>query len=283
MGVVRRLGPPAVLLALALVLAGCGLKAEPTGGGAAFPSRAVDAAGAAVSLPAAPDRIVVLDPGAGAVLRGIGLEGSVVETTPGDAAALAADPATDLVVVPLALPETAAARIAAATDAPVYRYGAAPLGTAPTAITQLGLAVGRGPEAAAVARSVADGLAALAARMADAAPVPTLVQGPGVTAYGPQSPLGQAVALAGGENVFAADAAWTPDAVAALDVDAWVSADPGGSSLAALAGIEELAAVPAIRDGRVIEAPRDGYPVDAALPRALEDLADRLRAQPGAS
>ena len=92
-----------------------------------------------------------------------------------------------------------------------------------------------------------------------------------------------AVALAGGENVFTADAAWSPDDVVALDVAAWVSADPGGSTYAALAGIDELAAIPAIRDGRVITAPRDGYPVDAALPRALEDLADRLRAQPGAS
>jgi ABC-type Fe3+-hydroxamate transport system substrate-binding protein len=283
MGGVRRLGPPAVLLALALVLAGCGLKAEPTGADAAFPSSAVDAAGARVSLPAPPDRVVSLDAGASAVLRGIGLEAAVVDATPADVDALAADAATDLVVVPLALPDAAAARIAAATGAPVYRYGAAPLETAPTAITQLGLAVGRGPEAAAVARSVADGLAALAERIAAEAPVRTLVQGPGVVAYGPQTPLGQAVALAGGENVFTADAAWSPDDVVALDVAAWVSADPGGSSYAALAGIDELAAIPAIRDGRVITAPRDGYPVDAALPRALEDLADRLRAQPGAS
>lgn len=278
MGGVRRLGPAVVLVVLALALAGCGLKDEPTGTDAAFPSRAVDAAGGAVSLDAAPDRVVSLDPGATAVLRTIGLGGALVEATPADAADLAADPATDLVVVPLALGPEAAARIDAATAAPLYRYGAAPLDTAPTAITQLGLAVGRGPEAATVARSVADGLAALAERLAGEPPVRTLIEGPGATAYGPGTPIGQAVAAAGGENVFAKDAVWTPEQVPALDVRAWVAADPGGSGYAALQGIAELAAVPAIRDGRVTEVPRDGYPVDGALPRALSDLADRLRA-----
>ena len=280
---VRRLGPPAALLALALVLVGCGLKAEPTGDAAAFPSVAVDAAGAPVTLSGPPDRIVSLDPGASAILRGIGLEAAVIDASPADASRLAADPATDLVVVPLAMPAATAERLATAGVAPVYRYGAAPIETAPSAITQLGLAVGRGPEAAAIARSVADGLAALALRVGGEEPVRTLIQGPGVTAYGPQTPIGQAVALAGGENVFAADAAWSPDVAATLDIAAWVSAEPGGSTLAALAGIDELAAVPAIRDGRVVAVPRDGYPIDAALPRALEDLASRLRAQGVAS
>lgn len=278
MGGVRRLGPIAVLTVLALALAGCGLKAEPTGAGAAFPSRAVDAAGDAVSLSAAPDRIVSLDPGASAVLRSIGLEAALVEATPATAADLAADPATDLVVVPLALGPEAGGRIDAAAAAPVYRYGAAPLATAPTAISQLGLAVGRGPEAAVIARSVADGLAALAERLASEPPVRTLVEGPAATAFGPGTPIGQAVAAAGGENVFPADARWTPEEVAGLDVRAWVAADPGGSTYAALQGIAELAAVPAIRDGRVTDVPRDGYPVDGQLPRALQDLADRLRA-----
>lgn len=280
MGGVRRLGPIAVLTVLALALAGCGLKSEPTGADAAFPAPAVDAAGTRVVLAAAPDRIVSLDPGASAILRAIGLEAVLVEAAPSDAAALAADPATDLVVVPLALGADAAARIDAGTEAPLYRYGAAPLDTAPTAITQLGLAVGRGPEAATVARSVADGLGALAERLAGEPAVRTLIEGPGATAYGPGTPIGQAVAAAGGESVFAEDALWEPAEVAALDVQAWVAADPGGSSYAALQGIAELAAVPAIRDGRVIDVPRDGFPVDAALPRALQDLADRLRAQP---
>ena len=140
MGDVRRLGSIVVLSVLALVLAGCGLKPEPTGVDAAFPAQAVDAAGTRINLTAAPDRIVSLDPGASAVLRAIGLEAVLVEAAPSDAANLAANPATDLVVVPLALGADAAARIDAGTEAPLYRYGAAPLDTAPTAITQLGLA-----------------------------------------------------------------------------------------------------------------------------------------------
>jgi ABC-type Fe3+-hydroxamate transport system substrate-binding protein len=278
MGGVRRLGPVVVLAVLALALAGCGLKAEPTGADAPFPSQAVDAAGTAVTLVEAPDRVVSLDPGATAVLRTIGLGDALVEASPADAADLAADPATDLVVVPLALGPEVAARIDATTDAPLYRYGAAPLDGAPTAITQLGLAVGRGPEAATLARSVADGLAALAERLAGEPAVRTLIEGPSATAYGPGTPIGQAVAAAGGENVFAADATWSPEELPALDVQAWVAADPGVSSYARLQGIAELQAVPAIRDGRVTDVPRDGFPVDAALPRMLSGLADRLRA-----
>jgi len=278
MRVVRRLGLPAVLIIIAFAVGGCGLKSEPSGEAALFPSQAVDATGVAVSLPAAPDRIVSADPGASAVLRDIGLGDALVDVDVAGARAAAAAPATDLVVLPLAIANDTAAQIAAASAAPVFRYGAAPLGEAPSAITQLGLTVGRWAQAATVARAVADGIVALDERLASETPVRTLIEGPGATAAGPGTPIGQAVLAAGGANVFAADTLLDLAQLGTLDVQAWVSPEPGGTTLTGLRGIAELAGIPAIRDGRVVRIPASGYPIDAALPAALQSLADKLRA-----
>lgn len=267
----------AVLAVLALGLAGCGVKGEPTGTIEPFPTAAVDAAGASVSLDAAPTRIVSADPGATAILRDLGLGGILQEATPTTVGPQAAAGAS-LIVVPLALDDAALDQLrAAAPGVPVFRYGAAPLDDAPVTIAQLGLAVGRGPEAAAIAERVAAGLAALHAQVANADPVRTLIEGPGLTGLGPDTPVGADVAAAGGVNVLADDEALDPAAIRGLDVHAWVALDPGGSTLASLQRLPELAAVPALRDGRVLSVPRDGYPVDEALPQALQALADDLR------
>jgi hypothetical protein len=82
-----------------------------------------------------------------------------------------------------------------ATSAPIFRYGAVPLDRAPTIVTQLGIAVGRGPEAGVVAKAMTSGLDALAQRLASEAPVRTLIEGAGFTGYGPASPAGLAVAV----------------------------------------------------------------------------------------
>ena len=270
----------ALLVVLAaLALAGCGMKGEPTGAVDAFPTRAVDASGAAVVVASAPTRIVSADAGATAILRDLGLGDITDEATPATVGGKAVG--ASLVVVPLALDQPALDQLrAAAPDVPVFRYGADPLTDAPTTVAQLGLAVGRGPEAAAIAGRIADGLAAL---QAPEPAVPTLIEGAGFTGYGPASPAGVDVAMAGGANVLDADRVLDPTAIAALDVQAWVALDPGGSTLASLQRLRELAAVPAVRDGRIITVPRDGYPIDAALPGALQALADDLRAAPVAT
>lgn len=269
----------ALLVVLAgLALAGCGVKGEPTGAVDAFPVTAVDASGAAVTLDAPPTRIVSADPGASAILRDIGLGSSVQEATAATVGPQAAAGAS-LIVVPLALDAAALDQVrAAAPGTPVFRYGADPLDDAPQTIAQLGLAVGRGPEAATIAARVADGLAALRDQVASAPQVRTLIEGAGFTGYGPASPAGVDVAAAGGLNVLRADQPLDLAAIAGLDVQAWVALDPGGSSLASLQRVRELASVPALREGRVLTIPREGYPVDAALPQALMALADDLRA-----
>ena len=255
------------------------MKGEPTGAVDAFPTRAVDASGAAVVVASAPTRIVSADAGATAILRDLGLGDITDEATPATVGGKAVG--ASLVVVPLALDQPALDQLrAAAPDVPVFRYGADPLTDAPTTVAQLGLAVGRGPEAAAIAGRIADGLAAL---QAPEPAVPTLIEGAGFTGYGPANPAGVDVAMAGGANVLDADRVLDPTAIAALDVQAWVALDPGGSTLASLQRLRELAAVPAVRDGRIITVPRDGYPIDAALPGALQALADDLRAAPVAT
>ncbi|MSO47412.1 MAG: ABC transporter substrate-binding protein [Thermoleophilia bacterium] len=274
----RRLAFLSVLAVAALCLVGCGVKSEPTAVEVTFPSHAVDAAGQTISLRAAPLRIVSLDAGATAILNDLGLSDATTTATVASARREVADPTTALVVVPLGLDPALLKSIVDATTAPVFHYGAVPLTTAPSAITQLGLAVGRGPEAAVIASSVAAGFRALAARLATAAPARVLIEGRGFTAMGPASPAGLAVAAAGGTNLVTTDQPINLADMTALAVTAWVALEPGGSTLTSLQGYPELAAVPAVRDGRVIPLPLAGVAVDAALPSALQALADDLRA-----
>ena len=283
MRVVRRLGLLAGTALVAIALAGCGVKSEPTGTGTAFPSHAVDAAGQTVTLAAPPLRIVSFDAGATAILNDLGLSAETVTATAASLAREAANPSTALVIVPATLEPALLQTLTTATTAPIYHYGADPMTSAPTTITQLGLAVGKGPEAALIAKTVAAGLATLAAQLATEQPVRVLLEGRGFTAYGPSTPAGLAVAAAGGTTVVTVDQPLNLAAVVGLDVAAWVSLQPGGSTLASLQGYPELAAVPAIKDSRIVPLPMAGFPIDAALPGALQALADDLHSAPVAA
>ena len=114
------------------------MKGEPTGAVNAFPTRAVDASGAAVVVASAPTRIVSADAGATAILRDLGLGDITDEATPATVGGKAVG--ASLVVVPLALDQPALDQLrAAAPDVPVFRYGADPLTDAPTTVAQLGI------------------------------------------------------------------------------------------------------------------------------------------------
>ncbi len=280
---VRRLGFLAGTALVAIALAGCGVKSEPTGTGTAFPSRAVDAAGQTVTLASPPLRIVSFDAGATAILNDLGLSAETVTVTTASLAREAANPSTALVIVPATLEPALLQTLTTATTAPIYHYGADPLTSAPTTITQLGLAVGKGPEAALIAKTVAAGLATLAAQLATEQPVRVLIEGRGFTAYGPSTPAGLAVAAAGGTNVVTVDQPLNLTDVVGLDVAAWVSLQPGGSTLASLQSYPELAAVPAVKDSRIVPLPMAGFPIDAAIPGALQALADDLHSAPVAA
>lgn len=281
MRVVRRLGLLAGTALVAVALAGCGVKSEPTGAGTVFPSHAVDATGQTVTLTSPPLRIVSFDAGATAILNDLGLSSETVTATAASLAREAANPSTALVIVPATLEPSLLQTLT--TTAPIYHYGANPLTSAPTSITQLGLAVGKGSEAAAIAKAVAAGLATLTAQLATEPPVRVLLEGRGFTAYGPSTPAGLAVAAAGGTNVVTVDQPLNLTDVVGLDVAAWVSLQPGGSTLASLQAYPELAAVPAVKDGRIVPLPIAGFPIDAALPGALQALADDLHSAPVAA
>ena len=276
MGHVPRRALLVAIALMALVLAGCGVKGEPTGTVDPYPTRAIDAAGQTVSVTSSPTRIVSADPGAAAILRDLGLGSTLVEATATTVGTAAADPTTSLVVIPLATDDAALQQLQAATNAPIFRYGAEPLSTAPTVVTQLGISVGQGPKAATIARSMASGFDALDQRLASETPVLTLIEGAGFVGYGPGSPVGLAVAAAGGKNVLEYDQPLDITLLPALEISAWVSLQPGGSTLASLQKFPELATVPAITENRVIPVPKAGYPIDAALPGALQALADDL-------
>jgi ABC-type Fe3+-hydroxamate transport system substrate-binding protein len=291
MGRVPRRALLAAIVLMALVLAGCGIKDEPTGAVDPFPTSAIDAAGEAVAVTAEPVRIVSADPGATAILRDLGLGDVTTEATTSTVAAAAADPLTALVVVPLSLDAAALQQLRASTGAPVFRYGADPLAEAPAIVTQLGVSVGRGPpaapnaqaltpRAATIAKAMTSGLDALAERLAGEPRVRTLIEGAGFIGYGPGSSAGMDVAAAGGENVLAMDQPIDIAALPGLQIDAWVSLQPGGSSLTSLQRFPELTDVPAVAESRIISMPRGGFPIDAALPGALQALADDLHAAP---
>jgi ABC-type Fe3+-hydroxamate transport system substrate-binding protein len=270
----------AAIAVMALLLAGCGIKGEPTGALDPYPTQAIDAAGQTVALQSAPTRIVSADPGATAILRQLGLGSVLVEAGPATVGTAAADPTTSLVVVPLATDAAALQQLHAATHAPIFRYGADPLASAPTVVMQLGLAVGQGTTASAIAESMTTGFNALTKQLAAASPVPTLIEGAGFTGYGPSSPAGLDVAAAGGQNVIQADQPLDIAGLPALGIAAWVSLQPGGSTLASLQKTPELAAVPAIKEHRVISVPKAGFPIDAKLPAALQRLAYDLHSAP---
>jgi ABC-type Fe3+-hydroxamate transport system substrate-binding protein len=280
MGRVPRRALLAAIVLMALVLAGCGIKDEPTGAVDPFPTSAIDAAGEAVAVTAEPVRIVSADPGATAILRDLGLGDVTTEATTSTVAAAAADPLTALVVVPLSLDAAALQQLRASTGAPVFRYGADPLAEAPAIVTLLGVSVGRGPQAATIAKAMTSGLDALAERLAGEPRVRTLIEGAGFIGYGPGSSAGMDVAAAGGENVLAMDQPIDIAALPGLQIDAWVSLQPGGSSLTSLQRFPELTDVPAVAESRIISMPRGGFPIDAALPGALQALADDLHAAP---
>jgi ABC-type Fe3+-hydroxamate transport system substrate-binding protein len=123
-------------------------------------------------------------------------------------------------------------------------------------------------------------LDALAERLAGEPRVRTLIEGAGFIGYGPGSNAGMDVAAAGGENVLAMDQPIDIAALPGLQIDAWVSLQPGGSSLTSLQRFPELTDVPAVAESRIISMPRGGFPIDAALPGALQALADDLHAAP---
>lgn len=260
----------AALAAAAALLTGCGVKPEPVSAPPGFPLVTRDAVDVEIRLDRAPEQILTSDPGAANVLRELGVP---VEEVPADGLDRAVGTTQpDLIVIPLD-----AAAPSADAAVPVFRYGAVEIDTAPLAISRLGLAAGRGPQAAELAQRVANGLAAVRDRVAEQAPVATLIEGEGFTGVGPDSPLGQAVAYAGGQNPLTTSQPLDLAAVADLAPEAWIEAQPGGTPLARLRTIPELRTVPAVRNGRVIPAPADGYPVDGALPAALDDLARALR------
>lgn len=262
----------AALAAAVALLTGCGVKAEPIAEAPAFPLVTRDAVDVELRLEQAPARIVTSDSGAANVLRDLGVGDRLIEVEPADLERTIDRERPDLVVVPLAATAPSGDGLP-----PIFRYGAVDIDTAPLAISRLGLAVGRGPQAATLAERVADGLAALRARVADQQPVPTLIEGSEFSGLGPETPLGQAVAYVGGDNPL--DVSQPLDLLAVADAApaAWVEAQPGGTPLAALQTIPELRTVPAIVNGRVIPAPAAGYPIDGALPAALDDLARALR------
>ena len=86
MRAVRRVALLVIALAALPALTGWGVKDD--GGAAAFPTRAIDASGVPITVPAAPVRVVSLDAGATAILRDVGLGDVTVATTP--AAAISA-------------------------------------------------------------------------------------------------------------------------------------------------------------------------------------------------
>jgi ABC-type Fe3+-hydroxamate transport system substrate-binding protein len=265
----------ATLLVAVALTAACGTKPEPRAEPTRFPVVVKDAVDVDVRLDRAPARITTTDVGAANVLRELGLGDRVAEVEAPDLARSIAGTEPDLIVIPL----DAAAPPASAV--PVFRYGAATIDRAPLAISRLGLVVGRGPEAAAIAQRLGMELEDLRVRVAEQEPVPTLIEGEGFVGLGPDTSLGAAVAFAGGANLISRTQTLDPAAIARLQPVAWVAAEPGGSPLAALRSFPDLTTVPAVETGRVIPAPAAGYPVDGSLARALDELARALRAQSG--
>jgi ABC-type Fe3+-hydroxamate transport system substrate-binding protein len=272
----RRPAAAVAALIAAAALAGCGFRSEPTSDRAErFPATVVDDVGTGLVVARQPRLIVSLDPGATATLRALGV-GPRVRAL-GSVSTGLATLGPDLVIAPLGAD---AAALGSATKAPVFVYGAADLSTTAGAIARLGLAVGRGPEGIALARTVGAAVDRELARALSAPKVRVLLAGSGLQALGPQTPLGVVLAALGGVDVFAQSTFATFAAIRRADPQVILLTPSSSLTLADLRRNTITRRVTAVRTGRVYPLATASWSPSPALPNAIGRLVSLLH--PGA-
>jgi iron complex transport system substrate-binding protein len=266
-----RLATTILVLALAsTMLAGCGLKSEPTGGAQPYPVIVTDGAGRTVTLHSQPSRIVSLDPGLTEWLFAIGAGPRVVGRSGGErypATALTApivvthgspDLSTieslrpQLVLVPTGYSSQAVAQLARTLRASVYVAGSSSLQGIEHDLLSLGAVTGSADAARTVAERMQAQVARLSTLVSTLPRVRVFVDRGAFFTIAPSGLTADLIRLAGGTNA-------APDATGAAHYplrllrtaapQAYLVVRGVGTSLRALRASPATRGLPAVRSG----------------------------------
>lgn len=265
---------PAVLAILvAVVVAGCGFKHEPTGALApTFPITIHDAAGRAITLEHRPSTILVLDPAGARILKKLGAPATL---TPPDAPVSqlrAQHP--DLLIVPADTTTAEADSLARRVGAPTYVLAGFQLRAIEQGAAQLGLATGH----AVAGRNLALALRArrqeLARRIASAKPQSVFVDLGYGYSIASDTLLATLIRVAGGRLVGASPPQpVAPKRLAALNPDVYAVERSSRITLDVLRKRKGSKNLPAIRSGRLLIVDDRLVQPDQDAYRALEEIA----------
>ena len=285
------------LLAVALVGAGCGERAEPVGVLApSYPVQIIGAGGRATVLRAAPERIVALDAGPAALLVKLGAGRTLVGVPVGFRLARGTTKVArasgqvdveavvrlrpDLIVATSATDPLDASRAARKTHAPLYLQPASSLEDVFRGVLGLGSLTGRPVGARRFVRSLRHAVRKVEARLADVPPVTVFVDTGFFITVGERSLLGDLVRRAKGRSV--AGKAPGPEPfdlrrLARLDPDVYLATTGSRVTLARLRANPRTRKLTAVKRGRFALVPGELVTEPGPrLPRALATVARAL-------
>jgi iron complex transport system substrate-binding protein len=245
-----------ILLALAVVLSGCGFRKEPTSAAQVqpvFPLTVRDADGRSVRLEAIPQRVVTLDPGAARVLRSIGVKARLLPSST-NLNSLTRSRA-DLIVLPASVSSATASSLTRKLGVPTFVFAGTALTPVEHAALELGIATGHTAAGEQVALRLRGRRQDLAGRLVGLKRPKVFVDVVGLAVPPPpDSLLATIVRLAGGQLVGTSDVSTSVSAarLAKLDPDWYVTTKKTGLTLARLRTLPRMAKLRAIREGHFV-------------------------------
>ncbi len=229
------------LTVLAILAAGCGARAEPTGSLGMQPVSVVDGTGATIALSRAARHVASSDAAATATLQALHVD--VAAFAPGGAVPAG----TDLVII-----SGATGGGGEITDVPVFHWGVGNLADAGFQIAQVALATDRGGAGVVLGRTVDAAVKTALARSLSEPMTTVFIESSALTEAAADDPLVVLVRRLGSKPAVAPGTSMSFPQLRRLAPAAWIAVEPATSTLAALRLAPGLRPVPAVRDGRVL-------------------------------
>jgi len=252
------MGRVAILACVAALLLGataCGERSEPTGANAGLYPVTITTGDRPIAISKPAERIAVLDTASKELIRGLGVGGRIVATSPSAAVNVLRRARPDLIVASDSVDERDLSRAAAATHAEVYLAPGDSIRQVERAITQLGLLTGTPVRARALVRSIEQKRRTVDAALAGTPIVNVFVDTGLMTTVPDQSLIGDVIREAHAMNV-AGDAAEAgpvdPAELARLDPDVYIVTSDTETTLADLRKDPQTRKLRAVRQGRFV-------------------------------
>jgi iron complex transport system substrate-binding protein len=292
---VRRLRLLAVLIPV-VVATGCGFKPEPIGSLPSFPQTVTDGIGRRVAVESQPRRVVSLDAGLTESAYAVGSGGLVVagsghEQYPAAAMRLPAaggggTPSMarlrklrpDLVLMPNATSDSAAAAVSRGVGAPVYVAGDATISGIEHDVDGVGALTGNAGAAGTLVSRMQAQLHSVQSAVGDGAPVPVFVDEGFFYTIAPDGVGARLIGLAGGTNVASDAVPGKPFPLSRLRAaapQAYLAVAGRGVTLAGLRHSKATRDLPAVRDRRFSLI--DGGALTDTGPRVVTEVRDLAR------